>query len=180
MGAFLAEVNRNVDGVPIQRCYHCRKCTAGCPLTPAMEHNPDQVIRMIEMERRREVLSSRTIWLCVSCETCITRCPNQVDIARMMDVLRQMAIEAGVAPAEKNIVKFHESFLAGIAGRGRINEPLLMVRYKLKTGDLFSDMVMGLDMLRKGKLSLASPVTKDLKAVREIFEKTSTTKEAAR
>lgn len=180
MGAFLEEVNREINGVPIQRCYHCRKCTAGCPLASAMEYNLDNIVRMIQMDRREEVLKSRTIWLCVSCETCITRCPNQVDIARMMDVLREMAIESGVAAAERNIMKFHESFLSGIVGRGRINEPLLMVRYKLKTGDLFSDMVMGLDMLRKGKLSLLSPVTKDMRAVREIFEKTKETKEDTR
>ena len=59
----------------------------------AMEHNPNRVIKMIQMGRREEILASATIWLCVSCETCITRCPNEVDIARMMDVLRQMAIE---------------------------------------------------------------------------------------
>jgi heterodisulfide reductase subunit C len=86
-----------------------------------------------------------------------------------------MAIESGVTAAERNIMKFHESFLAGIEGRGRISEPLLMVRYKLKTGDLFSDIVMGLDMLKKGKLSLISPATKDMRAVRKIFEKTSKT-----
>ena len=88
MGAFLEEVNRRIDGVPIQRCYHCRKCSAGCPVAFAMEFNPNKVIKMIQMGKRAEVLGSSTIWLCASCETCVTRCPNDVDIARMMDVLR--------------------------------------------------------------------------------------------
>ena len=113
MKSFLEEVNEKINGVPIQRCYHCRKCTAGCPMTSAMEHNPNRVIRMIQMGRREEVLNSATIWLCVSCETCITRCPNEVDIARMMDVLRQMAIETGVGAKEKNILKFHEANCCG-------------------------------------------------------------------
>jgi heterodisulfide reductase subunit C len=69
-------------------------------------------------------------------------------------------------------LKFHESFLSGIKRGGRINEPVMMVQYKLKSGDLFSDMAMGLDMLMKGKLSLLSPRTKDLKLVKDIFEKT--------
>ena len=172
MKTFLEEVNEKIDGVPIQRCYHCRKCTAGCPMASAMEHNPNRVIRMIQMDRQEEVLASATIWLCVSCETCITRCPNEVDIARMMDVLRQMAIETGVGAKEKNILRFHEAFLANIRMGGRINEPTLMVHYKLKSGDLFSDMAMGLDMFRKGKLSLISPRTKDMRCVRRIFEKT--------
>jgi len=172
MGTFLEQVNARIGGAPIQRCYHCRKCTAGCPLAFAMEHNPNRVVRMIQMGRRDEVLKSATIWLCVSCEICITRCPNEVDIARMMDVLREMAIEGKVAAKEKNILKLHESFLSCIRMRGRINEPLLIAKYKLKSGDLFSDLAVGLDMFLKGKLSLLSPCTRDMQTVRSIFKKT--------
>ncbi len=172
METFLEEVNNKIDGVPLQRCYHCRKCTAGCPVAPYMEYNPNKVVKMIQNGKRDEVLNSSTIWICLSCETCITRCPNQVDIARMMDVLRQMAIESGLGARERNILKFHESFLSNIKMGGRINEPLMMVQYKLKSGDLFSDAVMGIEMFLKGKLSLLSPRTKDMKSVKDIFEKT--------
>jgi len=172
METFLEEVNNKIDGVPLQRCYHCRKCTAGCPVAPYMEYNPNKVVKMIQNGKRDEVLNSSTIWICLSCETCITRCPNQVDIARMMDVLRQMAIESGLGARERNILKFHESFLSNIKMGGRINEPLMMVQYKLKSGDLFSDAVVGVEMFLKGKLSLLSPRTKDIKSVKDIFEKT--------
>jgi heterodisulfide reductase subunit C len=172
METFLEEVNKKINGVPLQRCYHCRKCTAGCPVGPHMEYNLNKVIKMIQNGKRDEVLGSSTIWICLSCETCITRCPNQIDIARMMDVLRQMAIEEGVGAREKNILKFHESFLSNMKMGGRINEPLMMVQYKLKSGDLFSDAIMGVEMFLKGKLSLLSPRTKDMKSVKDIFEKT--------
>jgi heterodisulfide reductase subunit C len=172
MENFLTEVNKKIHGVPLQSCYHCRKCTAGCPVASHMEYNPNKVIKMIQNGKRDQVLGSKTIWLCLSCETCITRCPNQVDIARMMDVLRQMAIEEGVGAREKNILKFHEAFLAGIKRGGRINEPMMMVEYKLKSGDLFSDAVAGVEMFMKGKLSILSPRTKDMKSVKDIFEKT--------
>ncbi|MDO8784927.1 MAG: 4Fe-4S dicluster domain-containing protein [Syntrophales bacterium] len=172
METFLEEVNEKVGGVPIQRCYHCRKCTAGCPLAFAMEYNLNKVVKMIQMGKRDEVLNSSTIWLCVSCETCITRCPNEVDIARMMDVLRQMAIESGIGAREKNILKFHEAFLSGVKSWGRLNEPLMMLHYKLKSGDLLADMSLGIEMFRKGKLPLLSPKTKDTRTVKKIFEKT--------
>lgn len=172
MGAFLEEVNRRIDGVPIQRCYHCRKCSAGCPVAFAMEYNPNKVIKMIQMGKRQEVLNSSTIWLCASCETCVTRCPNDVDIARMMDVLREMAIEEGTGAREANILKFHEAFLSGVKSGGRINEPMMIARYKMTTGDLFSDLKLGLDMFMKGKLALVSPKTKDVASVRKIFERT--------
>jgi heterodisulfide reductase subunit C len=172
METFLEEVNKKINGVPLQRCYHCRKCSAGCPVVAHMEYNPNKVIKMIQNGQRDKVLNSSTIWMCLSCETCITRCPNQVDIARMMDALREMAIESGVGASEKNILKFHEAFLSSIKMGGRINEPMMMVHYKLKSGDLFSDAVMGMEMFMKGKLSLLSPRTKDLKSVKDIFEKT--------
>jgi len=172
MENFLEEVNKKINGVPLQRCYHCRKCTAGCPTAPHMEYNPNKVVKMIQNGKRDQVLGSSTIWLCLSCETCITRCPNQIDIARMMDVLRQMAIEESIGAREKNVLKFHEAFLSNIKMGGRINEPLMMVQYKLKSGDLFSDAVMGVEMFMKGKLSLLSPRTKDISSVKEIFEKT--------
>lgn len=171
MKTFLEEVNERVDGVPLQRCYHCRKCTAGCPVASYMDYNPNKVIKMVQNGKRDAVLNSSAIWLCLSCETCVTRCPNEVDIARMMDVLRQMAIEAQVAASEKNVLKFHESFLSNIKMFGRINEPLLMVQYKIKSGDLFSDMQLGAQMFAKGKLSLLSPRTNDMKSVKDIFEK---------
>lgn len=170
MSTFLEEVNDRMGGVPIQSCFHCRKCTAGCPIAFAMEYNPNAVIKMIQMGMREKVLGSSTIWLCASCETCVTRCPNDVDIARMMDTLREMAIESGVSAGEKNIVKFHEAFLSSIKMGGRINEPMMLVLYKLKTGDLFSDMGLGMSMFMKGKIKPISPRTKDVKSVRKIFK----------
>ena len=172
MNTFLEEVNERMGGVPIQSCFHCRKCTAGCPIAFAMDYNPNAIIKMIQMGMREKVLGSSTIWLCASCETCVTRCPNDVDIARMMDTLREMAIESGVDAGEKNIVKFHEAFLSSIKMGGRINEPTMLVHYKLKTGDLFSDLGLGMSMFMKGKIKPISPRTKDMKSVRKIFKST--------
>lgn len=170
MASFLDEVNAEVGGVPIQRCYHCRKCTAGCPMAPSMDLNPNKVIKMVQLGRKGEVLGSSAIWLCASCETCVARCPNGVDIPRMMDALRQMAIARGTVK-EKNVLSFHEAFLASIRRGGRINEPMMMVHYKLKSRDFFSDVGMGLSMLRKGKLKLKAPTTRNVGSVRRIFER---------
>jgi heterodisulfide reductase subunit C len=172
MNSFLAEVNEKIHGVPLQRCYHCRKCTAGCPMANIMEYNPNRVIKMIQNGLKDEVLNSSTIWMCASCETCITRCPNEVDIARMMDALREMALEQGYAPKEKNIYKLHKAFLHNIWVNGRINEGMMMAEYKLWSGDLFSDVIMGMGMFLNGKIHPISPRTKDMAAVRKIFRET--------
>lgn len=171
MATFLEDVNAQVKGAPLQRCFHCRKCTAGCPMAVAMDYKPNGVVRMVQQGKRREVLESSAIWLCVSCETCTMRCPNEVDIARMFDVLRQMALESGVRVAEKKVVAFHEAFLDSIKKGGRIHEALMVCAYKLKSKDFFSDVGVGLSMFAKGRLPLLGPRVDEVKEVRKLFDR---------
>lgn len=172
MTTFLEEVNAKIGGVPIQRCYHCRKCTAGCPMAVAMDYKPNAVIRMVARGEKKAVLGSSAIWLCASCETCSLRCPNQVDIARMMDVLREMALNSGVKIAEKKVAAFHDAFLSSIERSGRVNESLMVCQYKLKSGDFFSDMGLGLTMFRQGRLPLMRESMRGVGEVKALFKKT--------
>ncbi|MFL7807317.1 MAG: 4Fe-4S dicluster domain-containing protein, partial [Anaerolineae bacterium] len=75
--AFLHEVERR-SGQNLARCYQCGKCSAGCPIAFEMDYPPHQVIRGVQMGMRDLVLASSTIWLCAACETCSTRCPQDV------------------------------------------------------------------------------------------------------
>jgi heterodisulfide reductase subunit C len=63
----------NVSGEKINNCYQCKKCTAGCPITFAMDILPHQIIKYIQLGLEEKVLTSKTIWLCAACETCGTR-----------------------------------------------------------------------------------------------------------
>ena len=70
---------------------------------------------MIQYGYRERVLSSHAIWLCVSCMTCGTRCPNKVDMSTIIDTLREMAMESEYAhKVEKNVVLIHEEFIRSI------------------------------------------------------------------
>ena len=172
MGSFLAEVNQRIAGVAIQNCYHCQKCTSGCPVASAMEYKPNQIIRMVQAGQRKALLASPAIWLCASCETCVTRCPNDVDIPRLIDVLREMSLASGAVSREPRVLDFHESFLGTVKRSGRINEPLMIATYKVKTGTYLNDLVVGLKMFFKGKLTLLAPQTKNRGAIRRIFRAT--------
>jgi heterodisulfide reductase subunit C len=91
------ELQEEVEALSGQRvfaCYHCGKCTAGCPFASEMDLTPRQVLEYI-MEGRVGVLNSRTIWLCAACFTCTVRCPNGIDIARVMEALRQILLRRG-------------------------------------------------------------------------------------
>src|SRR3972149_11081363 len=166
--AFLSEVLQ-ASGEKLQACYQCQKCSAGCPVAYAMDILPNQILRHIQYDHREKVLSSKTIWICASCYTCSVRCPNNIDIAKIMDTLRGLAIHPGIKPGEKDIPIFHSVFLDTIKSKGRIHELSLILQFKLKTRDFFKDAGLGWQMYRKGKINLFPSKFGGGKEIKEIF-----------
>jgi heterodisulfide reductase subunit C len=159
-------------------CFQCRKCTNGCPVTFAMDLYPDEVIRMVILGQRETVLACHTIWVCAACETCTTRCPNDVRIAELMDCLKEMAIQEGVSSSQPRIFALHETFLNNIKKWGRVYEAGLLPVYLLKSGDLLEkwrsgawryELKLGHQMLAKGRLPLLPRPIKGKKEVRKIL-----------
>lgn len=137
-----------------------------------MEYGPDRVLRMVQLGQAERVLTSRDIWICASCETCGTRCPNEIDIAVVMDALRIIAISDGYPTPEKDAPIFHRLFL-GLVGRfGRMHEASLMALFKVRTGNLTGDMDSGLRMIVKGKIPLLPHRVKAMSDVKRIYRET--------
>jgi len=165
---FLREVEEEA-GTRVSLCYQCGKCAASCPVSFVMDLEPYQVIRLVQLGARDEVLRCRTIWLCASCTACTERCPREVDVAATMDALRALAGRYGYRPAEGPIAVFHELFLDNVRATGRLHELGLMARYKLRSGDLFSDLDVGLPMMRHGKLAPLPHRIRGIDQVRALF-----------
>ena len=163
-------------GIVINKCYQCGKCSAGCPLGTEMDYPPSLVLRMLqtdEPDQLNKVLKSMSIWLCVSCEMCVTRCPMEIDIPTLMDYLRQKSVQAKMThPKAKKIIAFHRSFLDSINYTGRLYEVGLIVDYKMRTGAMMQDVATAPKMLIKGKLSLIPELIRGRKKVAAIFTKT--------
>jgi len=64
---FAKAVARTLGGEKLFECIQCGTCTGICPVSEYMDHTPRQIIGLARQGFRREVLSSRTIWLCASC-----------------------------------------------------------------------------------------------------------------
>ncbi len=94
-GPFVSQVEE-ISGQDLLACNQCGKCSAGCPIVAEMDVLPSQVIRMAQLGME-EVLESNTVWICASCLTCVARCPKGVDLPRLMEALRQIALRKGVA-----------------------------------------------------------------------------------
>jgi heterodisulfide reductase subunit C len=149
----------------VQRCFYCLRCTAGCPAAPFMEFTPAQILRMVQLGQKDALLRSSAIWLCIGCETCGTRCPNEIHAGAVIDALRQMAVHEQVPAGERTVFKLHEAFLDSIRYWGRLHELSMLAQYKLTSRDLLSDLDMGLDMFIKGKIH---PFPKRIQAMDQI------------
>lgn len=166
--SLMAEIH-SMSGEKIQNCYQCQKCAAGCPVSFAMDILPNQVFRHIQYGHRDRVLSSQTIWLCASCYACSTRCPNSIDIAKVMDTLRSISNRTGMATGEKDISMFHNFFLKLIKHTGRTWEPGFGI-YKMRTGGLTGMMGWALKLFLRGKIAIL-PTFKGGEDLKVLFEK---------
>lgn len=171
----LADAVRESTGEDAFRCYQCGKCTAGCPLAAEMDYSPQQILRLLQLDLpgvERELLGSLAIWLCLTCEQCVTRCPQEVDLPKIMDDLRQRSLERGlVHPRARDILKFHESFLSTVKHNGRLHEVGLIAQYKLRSGHLLQDVLVAPLLLTRGKLGILPKRIGGRDAVRRIFER---------
>jgi len=154
----------------IGHCYQCGKCSAGCPIAFQMDYLPNQIIRMIQLGMEKQVLSSRTIWLCASCLTCTVRCPREIDVAEIMDYLRRCAYKKGVIPIEETeIPLFNKIFLRNIELFGRLYEMGLIGMYNILSGEFFKDMALAPKMFLKRKIGILPPRIKNSKEIKKIF-----------
>ncbi len=147
----LADLLRDKTGSNVYRCYQCVKCTSGCPLSDQFDMTPNQIMRAVQLGDD-SVLESKAIWLCASCYTCASRCPQAIDVTGVMDTLRIEATRRKIKPGIPEIAKFNELFMANIKRFGRVYEFGLMAAHNIALKKPFNDLKMGLRMLRRGKL----------------------------
>lgn len=96
---FKYEISKMHGGEKLMRCFQCGTCTSDCPVARFSEtYRPRQIIRMTQLGLKKRVLDSDTLWLCAACFTCTDRCPQDVEVASVIRVLRNLAAEEGHIP----------------------------------------------------------------------------------
>lgn len=166
--AFIAAVEKE-SGQNIATCYQCGNCTAGCPCAPEYDLQVSQVMRAVQAGQKELALSAASLWLCVSCSTCSLRCPNNIDVACVMDVLRHMAAREG--KRQYGISAFWQSFLTTVRYTGRSFELGIMAMYMARTGKIFTDVDLTPRILPKNKLSPIPHPIAGKEQVAKIFER---------
>lgn len=164
----LARKIREETGENVFLCYQCVKCTSGCPLAEYFDLAPNQVLRAAQLGQDEIVLNARTPWLCAGCQTCTTRCPQGIDVARVMDFLAHEALARGLTPNVPEAALFNKVFLRNVNLLGRAYELGLLAELNLRTGQPFKDVGLGLAMIRKGKIRLTPEFARPPKRARPV------------
>lgn len=149
----LAEQIQRETGENVFLCYHCVKCTSGCPLVEHFDLAPNQVMRAAQLGMEEVIFDSKTPWLCASCQTCTTHCPQGLDVAGIMDFLTREALDRGIKPPVPEADVFNSAFLREVRFWRRAYELGMLAELKLRTGHLMEDLDVGVKMLRKGKFA---------------------------
>jgi heterodisulfide reductase subunit B len=147
----LPELVFGAAGSNVYKCYQCIKCSSGCPLVEEFDLAPHQVMRSVQFNDD-SVLESRAIWLCASCQTCTTRCPQGIDVAGVMDALRIESRRRGIEPAVPEIARFNDLFMRCIRIFGRTWELGLATAFNMALRQPFKDSKLGRKMFARGKM----------------------------
>lgn len=143
-----------LSGENVARCYQCGKCSAGCPVSFAMDLAPRRIMRAVQLGLKDEVLSSTTIWLCVQCNVCSARCPRQIEVARVMEACRLIFHQEKYRPGDRDVMLFHRLLLDSVRRWGRLHELDLAASYNLTSGHLTANLSLVPGLISRGKLSI--------------------------
>ena len=147
---FMHEIANTPRGRGVLACIQCGRCTSSCPVSRVVgEHNPRKLLEMIILGLRSDVLSGPLPWYCLSCFTCLDRCPQGGDVGEAMFAIRNLAAKDGNIP--DGILTQAKSLFEN----GRVVAPT-----KLTT-------------VRREKYGLGKEPSVDVESVQKILRKTS-------
>jgi heterodisulfide reductase subunit B len=168
ISAELAQRIQTELGQNVNLCYQCVKCTSGCPVAEFFDWQPNQIMRAVQLGQEDIALEAGTPWLCASCQTCTTRCPQGLDVAGIMDFLTREASARGIEPQIPEVDTFNKTFMRHVRLWGRSYELGLTAEMKLRTRNLTEDLDLGMKLFRKNKLPFLPRVTRPPRKVKPI------------
>lgn len=165
--AFRDLILNSPGGEKLPTCMQCGICAGSCPVSHEMDYTPRQLVRMIQLGLKQEVLNSNTLWLCTTCFSCSVRCPRGIRPTELMETLKPIAIAEGVK--NKN-ARFDGVFSDVVKKTGRASEFLLISKYSLSDLRMIKQLPFGLNLIAKGKLPLSVDKMEDSRELKAIFE----------
>jgi heterodisulfide reductase subunit C len=173
MPSFVDEVAATPGGEHIRACIQCGICTGSCPVAGKMEYPPRKIIALIRAGMRDEVLSSSSMWYCLSCHLCGCRCPRGVKPTDLAHALESLATQQGYRIKGTNTPVMYRSFVSSIKGSGRVHEFGTMLRYYLTTNPLaaLKMLPVGLKLFLHKRMPLLPKKAKGSRDLSKVIQK---------
>lgn len=169
--AFRDHILKTHGGEKIPTCIQCGICAGSCPVSHEMDYTPREMVRMIQLGLKDEVLRSNTIWICTTCFSCSVRCPRGIRPTELMETLKPMAIAEGI---RNDNARFDIVFSDVIKKTGRASEFLLISKYSVSSMNRIKESIkqvpFGLSLIKKGKLPLSVDKMDDTGELETIFK----------
>jgi heterodisulfide reductase subunit C len=83
---------RELSGEKVKTCMQCATCSGMCPMVQEMDYSPRKVMHLAQFGLADKLTNINTYWKCASCHACTVKCPRGIDIARVMEALRQQVL----------------------------------------------------------------------------------------
>jgi heterodisulfide reductase subunit C len=181
----LAQEVAKRSGQNLLACYQCRRCAAGCPVGKESGVTPDRLIRMLLLGDEQGAVENLLVWKCLACYTCGTRCPNNIQTARITEVLKQISKKEHRAPLLPKVAAFHGAFVKAAGQAGRFNELVGMGMYEAQVAaqelkrsglkgviaELKDQARLGKAMMKKKRMHLGYETVKKKSEIKALYRK---------
>jgi len=173
------------SGQNLLNCYQCRRCAAGCPVGEESGVTPDRLIRMLLLGDEQGALDNLLVWKCLACYTCGTRCPNDIQTARITEALKQISKKQHREPLVPKVAAFHGAFVKAAGQAGRFNELVGMGMYeaqaalgefkrgglKAAIAEVSAQAKLGQAMMKKKRMHLKYESVKNKGEIQALYRK---------
>jgi heterodisulfide reductase subunit C len=164
---------KDLFGIDVDTCLECGKCSGGCSNGHVFDYTPRKIVQLVKLGAEDRLLKMDALWICLSCQLCLDRCPSGIDIPRILDHLREKARRRRIPATRPAVGLFHDLMLEQIRKAGRVSEVGLMLRFKAATGEYMKDAGIGVKLFLKGKLNPSSPAVKGVDELRRLYDNAS-------
>lgn len=90
------EMIKEAGGNTLDLCFQCGTCSGTCPWNLVRSFRVRDVITRAQLGL--EGYEGEDLWLCATCNACVDRCPQGVEIVDLIRTIRMIIADTGAAP----------------------------------------------------------------------------------
>ena len=85
-----------ISGETVHKCMQCGTCSAVCPMVEFMKVTVRGGMHLLQLGLVERVMDAQIGDFCAACHSCTVRCPRDIDVARVYEAVRQVALRKNV------------------------------------------------------------------------------------